>query len=586
MPSRLKSSLWWLAALAFWILALSPYWTNGYWVDDTLNSSIGGEAALAGTSIWGFMAKINHNWMFHDGRLYPFSWLTVYGSFFAFRPLEVLRIYQMTILVANAALLVAVFRKLGIGQASGRVLFVLLPLFFQLRYYHDPIASFGGLLQVEGIYFCTCALGLLSAAQARSWLPLVVGSTLFYLAFAASLLTYEVAIVFVPIYLYLLVSRASLHRALGLGIPALAVLVAYIGIVAYLRARAPALYTGIGFGTSNDAVVATLKQLTAAVPLSYTAFHLRESIKTAYFGANAVAVLGLGILLLRPLLGAIAVEHPLSSRALRDALVVSSMLIVGPATIVGASQRYQKELKWGLGYLPVYFSAFGLAAFLTTSLSRCRAWLGSGVGATITAALLSTCTALTCAINLGIETEQDRGIRDPRIALESALENGILNGLVDGDRLAVEPVFGWANSAFLLQHSGKRVIPANYPDSSFTKTRPRPNSALYRLRVHSTPEGAWWATLNPMPSARTPGGSCPEPADQVVALALAPTAPRLSWVSLDTVGGHADGATMDQSRLQDSWMRRMRHPSLLKARLFRFEKRGLALDACGFALSR
>jgi hypothetical protein len=585
VQSRLRSILRVLTTLAFWILALSPYWMNGFWGDDTLNSSIGGEAALAGTNIWGFMAKINRNWMFHAGRFYPFSWLTVYGGFYAFRPLEVFRVYQMTILVANAALLVAVFRKLGIGRASGRVLFVLLPLFFQLRHYHDPIASYGGLIQIEGIFFCLCTLGLLTASDARSRLHLYSGCALFCLALTASLLTYEVAIVFVPIYLYLLVSRASRRRALGLGLPALAILATYFGIVAYLRARAPALYAGVEIGAGYDAIGATLKQLIAGAPLSYAAFHLNASLSLAHFGPVAGAVLVLGILLLRPLLRALAVEEPLPARAFRDAMLVSSMLVVGPALIVGASQRYQKELQWGVGYLPVYFSAFGLAALLATSLSRHRAWVANSVVATAVATIIASCTALTCAVNLGIETDQDRGIRDPRTALESALENGILNGLVDGDRLVVEPAFVWANSAFLLQHSGKRVIPANYPDSSFTRTKPRPDSALYRLRVHSTPEGAWWATLNPMPAARAPGGSCPETADHVVALALAPTAPRLSWVSLDTVGGHADGATMEVSHLRDSWMRRLRHPSLLKNRLFRFEKRGLALDACGFALS-
>ena len=46
MQSRLRSILRVLTTLAFWILALSPYWMNGFWGDDTLNSSIGGEAAL------------------------------------------------------------------------------------------------------------------------------------------------------------------------------------------------------------------------------------------------------------------------------------------------------------------------------------------------------------------------------------------------------------------------------------------------------------------------------------------------------------------------------------------------------------
>jgi hypothetical protein len=135
-----------------------------------------------------------------------------------------------------------------------------------------------------------------------------------------------------------------------------------------------------------------------------------------------------------------------------------------PGIIVTASSKYQKELVWGLGYLPVYVSGFGvmmlalggiLAAYRQVSRLKGRAWY---------AVVISTAVAgsVICGINYNdnrmVIQRYNLAEHYPRRIVESALQSRLMATVPPGSFLLCDrPVRSWDSPAFFRMHSGTTV---------------------------------------------------------------------------------------------------------------------------------
>jgi hypothetical protein len=151
-----------------------------------------------------------------------------------------------------------------------------------------------------------------------------------------------------------------------------------------------------------------------------------------------------------------------------------------PACLIALSQKYQQELRWGEGYLPVYVQYFGVILVALGVLMR---WRGGAAFSpsgrrwrTVTCALLASCLLVNTCDNRLVVEQANIELHYRRSALVEALSRGILAPVREGatlviaDRYSYNPrpgvasplrgwsrAFPWKSAALVLQSSGRRL---------------------------------------------------------------------------------------------------------------------------------
>jgi hypothetical protein len=384
------------AAFGLAVISLSPVLESGFFGDDAINSwnsarsVLHGQGLGLGDLIHSILANVA-DWA-QSGRFFP---LSAYGAFLFYfvdgHPL-LLKLFVLALILVDLGLLGYLATQITGSWALGVLAILITPLLFQLRLtaYNDPIAAFSGLLQVV-LTYTLIALALLQLYLKSGKRRYLVGSLAVY---AVSLLTYEIGIPFFLLFAaltWLYPERRSLLMsariswpfatlagaavALNMGLR-LILKVAFSGSAdAYAQAVSASGLTVSGAYIPNiapDAILATLAhQVSAALPLSFqqlgvpglfpsfsadlTAHPAFYLVLIAGYGAMAVT---LGLQLWREVLA--------RSRAFRPGLLVvlGSGLLILPNALISLSPRYQAETSWGIGYLPVYLSYFGVALLI------------------------------------------------------------------------------------------------------------------------------------------------------------------------------------------------------------------------------
>jgi hypothetical protein len=155
-----------------------------------------------------------------------------------------------------------------------------------------------------------------------------------------------------------------------------------------------------------------------------------------------------------------AVPAAPSAISLPGLLWIGAGLLVLPATLVALSPKYQTEILWGKGYIPVYVSYFGTALLIIAGL-RAAARIGSDKGALRSVLAVGLAVVLGA---LGIMTYQDNRIiverfdRDwlyPRQVEQDALARGLVSPVPADSQVVMLVKRGWDEPAFFAVHAGK-----------------------------------------------------------------------------------------------------------------------------------
>jgi hypothetical protein len=139
-----------------------------------------------------------------------------------------------------------------------------------------------------------------------------------------------------------------------------------------------------------------------------------------------------------------------------------------PALTIGASPRWQNELKYGLGYLPVYYEYFGVATLLALGVGgvlstlRGRAARASVIGVSL---LLAVSTEQTYRANLVALSSYDGLWTAGRYAIEQSLGDGLLTRVPDDSTILVDNSFihlpdsagQWSSRYLFYEFAKKRV---------------------------------------------------------------------------------------------------------------------------------
>ncbi len=363
------------AALALVAAALiaAPVLGTGFYGDDASDANLNGALALRHVSVLQATMATAALWVEANGRLFPAYVAEKYAVFHVLPGVVAYKLFLFVLTLAAIAVFMAFVRRIG-GGGLGALAGFFVALCLQMRGYHDALYAYNGMIQIM-LLVLLASLWCWRVFLERGGVAWAVAAIVLY---AGNCLTYEFSYLFFP--LYAVVSPATSPRALLRSVGPFAALTALAAVTAVLlrahAAIAPSSAYAIGSNPLSYAT-ALLQQLAAALPLSYYGWnpsgifprppHLFDgSSGYAFDWWVALFCAAVAFVLLR---GVAQDAEAGSVWPLRRLLWLGLGLWLLPAPLVALSVKYQRELQWGIGYLPVLIEAFGVALVLTVTVA-------------------------------------------------------------------------------------------------------------------------------------------------------------------------------------------------------------------------
>jgi len=382
-------------SLLFVLFSLIILYKVPYNADDAINCITGGVIKYEGISVWDLTLRLLKIWI-DSGRFYPlafysYSLFTVLPTLFAYRTFLV--ILNLLVISSFGWLIYKLSRS--VQTASFAILIV--PAFIQFRVYNDPVLAFHGMLQFVMLYLIWAILLQLYAIEKGKVLPLIFSSLLY----ACCILTYEISYAFILIFILTAIIFGKGKQRVLAAIPHFVVTGIIILYTFYLRSRALGAYSGTSFSLDLAKIVKTyFKQLSAGFPLSYWLLtkppYLLYTI-TGIMGKITARDIFLTVMLFVILLGCFWLL-PRKARA-PGLFLYGSLLCLLPPAILSLSERYQGEVLFGFGYLPVYVQYFGTVLLAVALIQTILAHVKKEVVFRIVTGILSLCICLVFLIN-------------------------------------------------------------------------------------------------------------------------------------------------------------------------------------------
>ncbi len=464
-------------------LVLFPYTGAGFIGDDAQLSTQQGLISMGEISIQSYTYDGLINWMM-NGRLFP---TTVLASVLQWQIIQTPLAYH---LFASVLILLAlgIFYKLILVQtnrhSTAQIALLITLACFQARDYHDPILSYHPLMDLVTIGLLLSFLFFIQFLRFSSSTDLRRS----FSCFLITLLSYEVGVPFAIVFPILVwfvrpQDRSALLKSLGFIVLSLL----YVVVSAVLRNKAPSIYNGIGFGSLHDYFAAFIYQTTSVLPLISFVAPPWWKIVTA---APSPSLFQLLLALITGICGALSLSRILRSTSpvKRGSIpfaffVIPLSLLFIPPAVLALSGKYQFELRWGLGYLPVYLQAFGFGSLLAPFLQHRGALLQS-----ILPTIFGLILAATSLSNSRMVDYRNLYWKDQRSLIQNALENNFFQDLPEKTALYIINKALWDVPAFYFQHGKIRV---NCLDWKTAKQTPLPPYYLlhYKITNSLTKEG-------------------------------------------------------------------------------------------------
>jgi hypothetical protein len=437
---------------------LSPLFHTGYLGDDAGNSLVRGILRYYDITIFQLIGRDINAWL-DQGRFYPLASVQIFLTFYLLPSLYLYKTLIIGLVLLNLVLFHQLVCRLFLMlQVSGLTLLIIIAL-FQFRIYHDPILAYAGLLQVTFGYLLVSLLFLCKYLESmrRRWLAVSVG------AYLLGLLTYEITY---PMFLLHIVCvryyTQSWKRAVRTSVYFLAPVAACLTVCIFLRVILGAKAEEAYRPNTNIAVfLPTLsKQLFAGVPLSYSFTAGRAYLHSCLRAARALPALAVflaGLALVwcawRKVPAFSSEDRGRLKQPILAGLCFGFLLWILPGMLTSLSPRYQRELFWGVGQLPVYIEYYGVGLILASlmvivcrTLQRgSRRWM---VVAILLSATVACALSVTYNANRRIAQKFAWGWLDERHEVEMALNAGLADAVPDGSILIPSYRYPWWHDAF------------------------------------------------------------------------------------------------------------------------------------------
>jgi hypothetical protein len=357
------------------ILALGALLSTPFWNDDQPNSMRASALDFLGEKPMEYVWRMAMEWRRIEGRFFPVSSIENVYTFIWLSDRYSFKVVQLGSVIAVSWALGLLVYLLTRERSLALCASLLLTAIIQVRMWFDPVIGFGLLLQSVAfkflIVFCISLVLLRIKSPWRFSFLWLTALTIWL----SAVFQYEITVFVWPVMaLCILLSRdvPLTRRLLVVSLSAIPSLVALI-VAAVLRSNvAPTesyqiSLSGFGFWRTLG------QQVLAGIPLNTTVFLGHPIWNEKSFLVFTVFSVAMFVFLIQWTRSTQFVQ----TDAKRVLLMFGFGLSVVPAVPVAISKKWQGQLSWGHGYLPVFLQYLGvsilvlcLVIFLTESSRR------------------------------------------------------------------------------------------------------------------------------------------------------------------------------------------------------------------------
>ncbi len=456
-----------IASSLFVLITLFMVYKIPYNGDDMINSLTDGGLMYSNRNVWDHTFSLMRQWM-DSGRFYPLAFYS-YAMFTACSSLFLYRTFQIVLVFACVLSAAFFIHRLSGSHRLAIVAILITPVFFQFRYYQDPIIAYHGMLQFVALYLLWAGSFAVIGYSSGKYRYHFIGAVLF----ACAMMTYEISYAFLLAFLVLPFFYMRGKKAVLSTLPYVGVTAIILTTTLILRAIAPnPTYAGISFSFDAYGLIkAFLSQISAAIPMSYyllaTPTFLIYGFK-AFVRSITPGDICLALALFAGLAFVLAGDG--KDKPDKKILWTGLMFWILPATILSLSARYQTEISPGVGYLPVFVQYFG-GVMIAVYLLRL---LLSRVNQPKNMRILAFVFAFCFSIGFLMNQVNNRTVgqvfynQNTQALSQYALESELLSSVDEGDSfLLLSGGYGmdFEPTSFVYKYSdGLRIIPKKIAD--------------------------------------------------------------------------------------------------------------------------
>lgn len=422
---------------------------TGFYFDDMYNSQTNGYLKYNNISNFEHTKTIATNW-FENGRIIPGIF---YGYSLWIGPFKSLSTYKTILIIANLISIILfgfILKKITKSSNIFWLSLILLPIFFQFREYPDPTTSFGLLLQLIWVKFSLSIIFFIKYLEENKekyfWISIALYTTML-------LMFYEIAYILFPVIIFLsFIQKKDIKYILKKSFPfiLISILFVLISFCVLTISKTNTHYPGSTINLNFDLIFSTLiKQIYSSIPGIYFFYNqtpFKFINKLDYFYIFSIFTVTF-ILLIKTKI-----------KKIENLFVLGFLLIVIPAIPIALSLKYQQELRFGIGYLPVFIQFFGTFCILI-SIFLLIPKLRNKLIRIILIGLVSIIVGYFAFINIEnnkvVTEDLNNFYKYPRYLLEQGIKSDLLKETKDNSTLISINENPWDNSSFYLMNNSK-----------------------------------------------------------------------------------------------------------------------------------
>jgi len=401
-------------------------------------------------------------------------------------------IYKVLVFGINLLAVFSFTRLLGSFEMDDWIPLALLTFCASAQFYvkyHDPFTSLHAMFPLLGFFVFS------SISSFVRYLKTGKPSMLLWslLALILAILDSEVGFILYPILFVLLVSDDKrLSRKIAIFLPYAIVLICYSITFFWIRQNVHVLYTGVEANMEPSKMLrGFIFQLIAAFPLtgySYISF-IPGVLYGEFLKTYPVVILSIAVFICLLIWATKLPFQRLQVTKQTNIFWTGLILLVLPACIIMVSKKYQGELEFGRGYLPVYIQDFGfvLLVLLLFDFLFSRFQSRKKTIVNIGFSLVFLISLLTFMRNYYLIEQVNTTRSIPSMFYYKSLKNGILKDCEYGSVIVLRTDYFW-HAPFYYQEvidnfyrKGFKVI----AESDFKGIRPDEKGHYYMLEHNS-----------------------------------------------------------------------------------------------------
>ena len=347
----------------FWVfIFLNPILFSGFGGDDSYNSQIYGGSLSA-----------NHHWFFDDwygaakgwlqgsGRINFFLGILTKGLFNYIHNFYVLKFILLLLIATNVVIFGKVLEELKVSSDKVFLTLLLIPLFFQIRSYHDPIAGFYLLIPFTTLCIFLSFLFFLKENNLKKNIFL----SFLFLNFA--LFSYEISLILIPIYFIQYFFYTNKKKLFSILFPIYIITIVISAKIYHFSLGINSNYPNVHiekFINIKNYFLAYIVQFVSAFPLSW---RFASTTSFAFINIGSISFAFLIYIYLKKFKIKQSENLDLSKN---KQLLLFCLIIVFLIPILPSVSGHNVDLaNRGLGYayIPVYLQYFGLAPILSSA---------------------------------------------------------------------------------------------------------------------------------------------------------------------------------------------------------------------------